>query len=69
MSIAPLPVPSRLLLTPREAAAALAISERHLVNLTKSGEVPCVRLGRSVRYRPADLQRAIEQPNTESSPG
>jgi excisionase family DNA binding protein len=40
-----------LLLTPREAATTLAISERHLWGLTNSGKIPSVRLGRSVRYR------------------
>ena len=45
----------RLLLTPCEAAAALAISERTLWTRTANGEIPCVRLGRSVRYCPSDL--------------
>lgn len=44
-----------LLLKPREAAAALSISERALWSLTSRGEVPCVRLGRSVRYEPSAL--------------
>jgi len=52
--------PDRLLLTPRAAAQALAIGERTLWNLTNRGELPCVRLGRSVRYDPADLRRFIE---------
>jgi excisionase family DNA binding protein len=49
----------RLLLTPREAAAALAISERTLWTLTDTGAVPCVRVGRAVRYAPADLENYI----------
>jgi excisionase family DNA binding protein len=49
----------RLLLTIREAAAALAISERTLWTLTDTGAVPCVRVGRSVRYAPADLENYI----------
>jgi len=48
-----------LLLRPREAAQALAISERTLWGLTKTGTIPCVRLGRSVRYDVADLREAI----------
>lgn len=40
----------RLLVTAREAAQLLGVSERHLFNLTKRGEIACVRLGRSVRY-------------------
>jgi excisionase family DNA binding protein len=50
----------RLLLTAKEAAAALAISERSLWTLTDSGAVRSVRLGRSVRYALADLQSYID---------
>ena len=42
----------KLLLRPPEAAEALAISDRTLWGLTKAGEIPCVRFGRSVRYDP-----------------
>jgi excisionase family DNA binding protein len=48
-----------LLLTPREAARALAISERSLWGLTQRGLLACVRLGRSVRYDLADLRAFI----------
>jgi excisionase family DNA binding protein len=62
-----LPIPSwlcpieRLLLTPREAAAALRISERLLWSKTKLGEIPCIRIGKAVRYSPAALQAWIER--------
>src|SRR5262249_11698010 len=46
----------RLLLRLPEAAKALAISERTLWGMTKRGEIRCVRIGRSVRYSPLDLQ-------------
>jgi excisionase family DNA binding protein len=49
-----------LLLKPREAARALAISERTLWELTKRGKIPHVRIGRAVRYAPADLEAWIE---------
>ena len=39
-----------MLLTARQAARLLAISERTLFTITKSGELPAVRIGRSVRY-------------------
>jgi excisionase family DNA binding protein len=52
--------PARLLLTAAEAAEALAISERNLWGLTDRGEIPVVRLGRCVRYDPADLRAFIE---------
>ncbi|MBL9163114.1 MAG: helix-turn-helix domain-containing protein [Planctomycetaceae bacterium] len=48
------------LLTPKEAAAALGISPRKLWSLTASGDVPCVRIGRSVRYDAADLAEFVE---------
>ena len=49
------------LLTRREAAAILRISERMLFTLTKRGDVPCVRIGRSVKYRPSDIAAFVEQ--------
>lgn len=48
-----------LLLTPPQAAEALAISPRKLWGMTASGEIPHVRLGRSVRYPVDELQRWI----------
>jgi len=46
----------RVLLTEDEAAQALAISPRALWTLRNDGDIPFVRLGRSVRYRPSDLE-------------
>jgi len=40
----------RLLLRSHEAAEQLAISPATLNRLTRSGELPCVRHGRSIRY-------------------
>lgn len=48
------------LLTARQAAAALAISARKLWSLTNIGDVPSVRIGRAVRYDPADLAAWID---------
>jgi excisionase family DNA binding protein len=49
-----------LLLRPRDAARALAIGERKLWDLTKRNLIPCVRIGRAVRYSPLDLQAWID---------
>ena len=49
-----------LLLTPQQAAVALAISPRKLWGITDSGEIPHVRVGRCVRYLLDDLQRWID---------
>lgn len=51
--------PARLLLTAREAAQVLCLSARKLWGLTASGEIPCVRIGRSVRYSARELERWI----------
>ncbi len=53
-----------LLLRPREAAQALAISPRKLFDLTVKGKVRCVRIGRAVRYRIADLETALTAMST-----
>jgi len=49
------------LLTVKDAAAYLAISERKLWSMTNSGEIPVVRLGRAVRYDLNDLDSFIQK--------
>jgi len=56
-----------LLLTPQQAAEALAISPQKLWSMTTCGEIPHIRLGRSLRYPAADLQRWIEQHKQEAN--
>lgn len=55
------PTNPTLLLTPQQAAEALAISPRKLWSMTASGEIPHVRLGRCVRYSIRDLEAEIER--------
>lgn len=51
-----------LLLTARQAAKILSISERTLWGLTKTGDIPAVRFGgRNVRYSPDDLRAWIQR--------
>lgn len=50
-----------LLLTSREAAKLLKISARTLWHLTASGQLPAVRIGRSVRYDLEDLQSFVNR--------
>ena len=52
------------LLTVREAAELLRISERTLFTLTKDRQIPSVRVGRGVRYVEQDLARWIEAQKT-----
>jgi excisionase family DNA binding protein len=61
----PTPVAAGFLLTPRETAKRLAISERHLHRLTRSGHLPCVRVGKCVRYNVETIQQWVRE--TESS--
>lgn len=52
--------PGKLLLTPREAADTLSVSEKSLWSLTTPrGPIKCVRLGRSVRYSITTLREFI----------
>jgi excisionase family DNA binding protein len=50
-----------LLLTARQAAKVLNVCEKTLWTLTKNGDIPAVRIGRAVRYDPADLRAWIER--------
>ena len=52
---------NQLLLTVRQAAQRLAIGERTLWELTRRGAIPCVRIGRAVRYAPSDLEAYISR--------
>jgi excisionase family DNA binding protein len=49
----------KLLLTSREAAELLSISERTLWTLTKAGSIAVVKIGGSKRYAISDLERFI----------
>lgn len=50
-----------LLLTSRQAARMLAVSERTLWSLSADQKLPRVLIGRAIRYRLADLERFCEQ--------
>jgi len=51
---------STLLLTPQQAADELQISVKKLWTLTKSGEIPSIRIGeRSIRYLPETLRAYV----------
>ena len=51
----------KLLLKPKETAAMLSLSERKLWSLTNGRQIPCVRIGKAVRYDVNDLRAWIEQ--------
>ena len=49
-----------LLLSPRDTAQLLAISERTLWAMTDRGDLPHLKLNRLVRYDRADIERFIQ---------
>ena len=55
-----IPTDAALLLTPKQAAEALAISPRKLWGMTASGELAHLRIGRAVRYPIDDLLAYID---------
>jgi excisionase family DNA binding protein len=52
---------ARLALRPKEAARALGIGERLLWSLTNQGQIPHLRLGRSVLYPTEQLRDFLAQ--------
>lgn len=56
------------LLSSREAAKRLSISERTLFSLTQSGQVPCVRMGAAKRYSVETITKWIQKSEAESAP-
>ncbi len=50
-----------VLLTIREASAAMALSVRTLQELVARGELAVVRIGRTVRFRRADLEELADR--------
>lgn len=48
-----------LLIKAKDTFEILSVSTRKLWSMTASGEIPHVRLGRSVRYRMEDLREFI----------
>ena len=55
-----------LLINSPTAARMLCISQRTLWSLTDVGEIPVIRIGRAVRYSPADLQAWIDRTRSTS---
>ena len=56
------PAPAPLLLTARQAAAALQVCQKTLWALTRAGKLPAVHIGaRGIRYDVGDLRAFIEK--------
>ena len=53
-----------LLVDVKTTARLLSICEKTLWTLTDRGDIPCIRIGRSVRYSPDDLRAWIARTKT-----
>mgnify|MGYP001328137799 CR=1 FL=1 len=61
-----LPAP-RLLVTVDWVCARLGLSRPRVYALTASGALPCVRLGRAIRYDPDRIERFISDGGTAAA--
>ncbi|HEY3374625.1 MAG TPA: helix-turn-helix domain-containing protein [Candidatus Aquicultor sp.] len=48
------------LLRAAKAAELLDVSERYVYRLASEGRIPCVKVGRSVRFRPTDIDTWLD---------
>jgi len=56
-----------LAVRPREAARMLGISLRYLQELTRRGEIPCVKAGRATLYAVEDLREWLRSRRVHST--
>jgi excisionase family DNA binding protein len=61
-------LPAPLLLTVREAARLLAVGRTSVYQLVWDGEITPVRIGRSVRFTLAELERFVNERAPASPP-
>ena len=57
--------PNDRLLTVAEVAEALRVSTMTIYRMVKSGQLPATRVGRSYRFRRADVQSYLEKGKVE----
>jgi hypothetical protein len=53
------------LLTEKQQAASLQVCTRHLINLRHKRLIPYVQLGKSIRYDPKAVERALKKLSVE----
>ncbi len=58
---------SPIVVTAKAAAKCMCVSVRHLYSLTKAGKIRAVRIGRSVRYRMADIEHFLDAHSHDAS--
>lgn len=57
------------LYTANEVGKLLGVTTRTLYTLSARGELPCIKVGRSVRYHPDDVEAYINKQRTEVKHG
>ncbi len=50
----------RILLTPDEVAQMFGIARKTVLVWARQGQIPCVRVGRFVRFDPAEIDRWLD---------
>jgi hypothetical protein len=60
INASPAPSLERFLFTAEEVARAFAVSTTLVRQLTLSGDLPCRRIGRLVRYTTADIESFVD---------
>jgi len=58
----------RLIIPLLEAADMLSVCRQTLMEFVKSGQLPCIHLGRKVFFREVDLLKFIEESMVEYKP-
>ena len=48
------------LVTPEELAQAMSVSRGQVYKLAKAGDLPCIRIGTSVRFEPRDVRVYVQ---------
>ena len=48
------------LMTPDEIAAVLRIARKTVITMAREGRIPCIRVGRFVRFDQGEIQRWID---------
>jgi excisionase family DNA binding protein len=57
------------LLSADQASKVLLVSTRTLYTLSQRGDLPCIKIGRSVRYHPKDIEAYLDRQRTTQGKG
>ena len=52
--------PTKDLLTPNEVAAMLRVARKTVITMAREMRIPCIRIGRFVRFDHGEIQRWID---------